>query len=395
MVIGINCGHTASGAGSGAVGLINESEHTRYVGRALMAKFRAAGVTVIDCTIDKANTQNEYLSAVTALANRQDLDWFISIHFNASAGAGHGVEAYTYEGRQYPDALAVCKNIAELGFKNRGVKTGTGLYVISKTKAKALLIEVCFCDNKNDVELYQDSGFDTIAQAIFNGIYDYVVEPIQTTENHNMSRENFIEYVGNIAKQDWTERRICLPSVVVAQAMKESGCGTSELAQNAMALFGIKKNGWIGKTYIKVATEQRPDGSYYQVDSTEWRAYDSWQQSVIDHNDYIATRKVGNQQEPNWNKVVGCDNYVLAVQYLQDAQYKYATSITYEQSLVNDYIEKYDLTRFDVVEDEIAPEGTAWVVQFGAYRSKQKALNLQKRLVEMGVSSVIKQYDKT
>ena len=139
MTIGINCGHTTSGPGYGAVGVIKESEHTRLVGQALMGLLRAAGVAVIDCTIDQANTQQEYLAAAVALANRQDLDWFISIHFNASkTREGHGVEVYTYKGRQYQDALDVCENIESLGFTNRGVKAGSGLYVIRKTKAKSI-----------------------------------------------------------------------------------------------------------------------------------------------------------------------------------------------------------------------------------------------------------------
>ena len=53
MRVGINCGHTASGPGCGAVGLFPESQHTRIVGRAVMEKLRNAGVEVIDCTIDK------------------------------------------------------------------------------------------------------------------------------------------------------------------------------------------------------------------------------------------------------------------------------------------------------------------------------------------------------
>ncbi|MDE5910267.1 MAG: N-acetylmuramoyl-L-alanine amidase, partial [Lachnospiraceae bacterium] len=135
MVVGVNCGHTKSGAGYGAVGIIKESEHTRLVGQALMSLLRSAGVTVMDCTIDQAGTQNEYLAASVALANRQELDWFISIHFNASGSReGHGTEVYTYEGRQYQDAVDVCANLSELGFANRGVKAGTGLYVIRKTK---------------------------------------------------------------------------------------------------------------------------------------------------------------------------------------------------------------------------------------------------------------------
>ena len=160
---------------------------------------------------------------------------------------------------------------------------------------------------------------------------------------------DFIERIAKVAMEDWRERRIMLPSVVLAQAMKESGRGTSELALKANAIFGIKKNGWTGKVYVKDAVEQRPDGSYYTVDDTEWRAYDSWEESVIDHNTYIATRKIGNQTEPNWKNVIGCDDYVLAVQYLQDAQYPYATSKTYAESLINNYIEKYNLTKYDEV----------------------------------------------
>lgn len=169
MKFGINCGHTRSGAGSGAVGIINESVETRNVGYALMNLLKSNGHTVVDCTIDKATTQSAYLSQAVQLANRQDLDYFISIHFNA--GGGKGVEVYTYEGRQFTDALEVCQNISALGFKNRGVKSGTGLYVVRKTKAKSMLIEVCFVDTE-DANLYKQLGVNKIADAIYKAIVD-------------------------------------------------------------------------------------------------------------------------------------------------------------------------------------------------------------------------------
>lgn len=398
MTIGINCGHTASGPGSGAVGIINESEHTRLVGQALMGLLRTAGVNVIDCTIDQANTQREYLAATVALANRQDLDWFISIHFNASKShEGHGVEVYTYEGRQYQDAIDVCANIADLGFTNRGVKAGSGLYVIRKTKAKAMLVECCFCDNKQDVDTYRAAGSaEGIAKAIYKAIYEPVVTqeaPVQ--ENHDLTQEQFVEFVGKIAQEDWIDRRFVLPSVVIAQAIKESAWGRSELAVNANALFGIKLNGWTGRTYIKDATEQNADGSYRTDKNVSWRAYDSWVQSILDHNTYLSERRIGSQTEPNWKDVIGCENYVFAVQHLQGAQFPYATSKTYEESLINDYIEKYDLRRFDVATsqpDQIAPDGSLWIVQAGAYRSLNNARVLQSRLEDMGIISEINLY---
>ena len=171
MLIGINAGHTKSGAGYGAVGCIRESEHTRMVATVLTAYLEAAGVVIKDCTIDTANTQTAYLAKVVELANEKELEWFISIHFNA--GGGHGVEVYTYEGRQYQDAVEVCENISALGFQNRGVKAGTGLYVIQKTKAKSMLIEVCFVDT-DDADKYLSIRADKIGQAIAAALLPYV-----------------------------------------------------------------------------------------------------------------------------------------------------------------------------------------------------------------------------
>lgn len=187
MKIGLNAGHTLSGAGSGTVGVISESAETRRVCNRLTELLAAAGVQVVPCTVDAAPTQAAYLQKAVAMANATDLDYFISIHFNNDAArAGHGVEVYTYKGRQYPDAVEVCEHIAALGFTNRGVKAGSGLYVIRKTKAKAMLIEVCFVNNP-DAALYEQK-FEEVCRAIAYALSDYVaaeskpVAPVQLPE---------------------------------------------------------------------------------------------------------------------------------------------------------------------------------------------------------------------
>lgn len=174
-------------------------------------------------------------------------------------------------------------------------------------------------------------------------------------------QKQFIEFVAEIAIKDWRERRICIPSVVIAQAIKESFWGKSELAVNAKALFGIKDNGWTGALYYKVATEQNKDGSYVTTkDKIPWRKYNSWEESIIDHNTYIATRCVDLQQKttntPNYIKVVGETNYKRAIHALQTARYPYATSLTYETSIINNYIKKYDLEKYDKI--ALASTGT-------------------------------------
>lgn len=173
MRIGLNAGHTLKGPGSGAVGVLNESVETRRIVQVITPMFQAAGCEVVDCTVDQAESQNAYLQEVVKMANRQDLDWFISIHLNNDAAKkGKGVEAYTYLGRQYPDAVEVCEHIAALGFKNRGIKEGSGLYVIRKTKAKALLIEICFV-NEPDASTYKKM-FEDICKAIAYAMAGYV-----------------------------------------------------------------------------------------------------------------------------------------------------------------------------------------------------------------------------
>lgn len=169
MVIGINCGHTVSGTvGAGAIGYLNESDETRAVGKALMRMLRNVGCTVVDCTNDRASTVSENLSEICRLANAQFLDAFISIHFNA--GGGTGAEAYTYDASDRAYASKMLDALYDLGFKNRGIKNGSKLYVVRNTNAPACLLEVCFVDNKEDAELYRKLGAEVIAAALCRAI---------------------------------------------------------------------------------------------------------------------------------------------------------------------------------------------------------------------------------
>lgn len=175
MIVGINCGHTVSGTvGSGAAGFINESSETRAVGYRLEECLRKKGVTVVDCTNDYASTVGENLSRIVAAANAQPLDLFVSIHFNS--GGGRGVEVYTYNGEKFPQAERVCGNMAELGFVSRGIKNGSHLYVIRRSNARAMLVEVCFVDTRSDVDLYNTLGPQRIAEAICGAIVNEKIE---------------------------------------------------------------------------------------------------------------------------------------------------------------------------------------------------------------------------
>ena len=166
--IAINAGHTINGKGKGAVGYINESEETRKVAAALIPLLEAKGHKVINATVDTATTQSAYLRKSVEIANKSKADLFVSIHFNA--GGGKGCEAYTWKGEKVKQAVKVCDNLSKEGFRNRGVKNGSNLYVVRNTTMTAILIEICFVDSKTDYDLYKKIGVKKIAKAIADGI---------------------------------------------------------------------------------------------------------------------------------------------------------------------------------------------------------------------------------
>lgn len=95
----------------------------------------------------------------------------------------------------------------------------------------------------------------------------------------------FIKRIGTAARSDMQSSGV-LASLTIAQAIQESGWGTSTLATMANALFGIKaSNGWSGATYT-VNTQEYLNGSYVTV-SSAFRAYNSWEDSIKGHSDFL------------------------------------------------------------------------------------------------------------
>ena len=169
MIVGINCGHTVSGTvGSGAVGFLNESNETRRVG---------------------------YKVKIVDKANAQPLDWFVSIHFNSG---GRGTEVYTYNGEVFKQAELVCENMAELGFINRGIKNGSNLYVIRRSNARSMLIEVCFVDTESDADLYNEVGADRIAEAISDAIVGEKMEEELTMSQYEELKQMISEQTARV-----------------------------------------------------------------------------------------------------------------------------------------------------------------------------------------------------
>ncbi|NFQ85107.1 N-acetylmuramoyl-L-alanine amidase [Clostridium sporogenes] len=187
MKIGIDCGHTLSGADYGAVGIKAESNLTREVGTKVISKLQALGHTVIKCYKDSCSSLTDSLSYRTNTANNNNVDLYVSIHFNCYNGSAYGTEVFTYGGKELQQARSVLNNISTLGYANRckntSLKDGSNLYVLKHTKAKAMLIECCFCDNAGDMNRY---NAENMANAIVKGLVGTTVNtPSQPSTNNN------------------------------------------------------------------------------------------------------------------------------------------------------------------------------------------------------------------
>lgn len=187
MRINVHAGHNPAGkVACGAVGLINESTEARRVKEEVISQLRQLGHTVYDCTVDNGTGQQDVLKKIVAKCNAHIVDLDVSIHFNSGAGdkAGNGrttgveVLLYSNASRAYREAEKVCKEVAVLGFKNRGLKYRPNLAVLKNTKSPAMLIECCFVDDKDDVQLY---NYEDMASAIVCGITGQRVQESEET----------------------------------------------------------------------------------------------------------------------------------------------------------------------------------------------------------------------
>lgn len=188
-VFGIDEGHGLDGyPNSGAVGKMSESVQTRRLGKRVKEIIKAHGHVIVDCTIDKPASNDASLKERVRLANAQRLDLFVSLHFNA--GGGTGTEVLTYKSQAAPEAVNIIKNMETIGFKNRGIKDGSGLYVIKNTRCKAILVETCFVDTDKDVALYEQK-FEQVANAIAYGIMGMTYKDTTDKDNQEVDAMSY------------------------------------------------------------------------------------------------------------------------------------------------------------------------------------------------------------
>lgn len=186
MKILLISGHGAGDNGACANGY-KEADLTREVVNMLKEKLKKyADIDVYNQTRDAFKDVNNGNIQV----NFANYNYVLEIHFNSFNGSAKGTEIYTTRIENAKTVEEKIMNKLSKFFTVRGVKEKNFnvIYSAKKKGVSSALLEVCFIDNAEDMQIYQNNK-EAICQAICDG----VAEGFGLKEGSHNSNE-----VGNI-----------------------------------------------------------------------------------------------------------------------------------------------------------------------------------------------------
>lgn len=157
-----------------------------------------------------------------------------------------------------------------------------------------------------------------------------------------MTKNEFLETVSKLVVEENNRRgKPLFPSVVIAQAICESGWGQSQIMMKANAIFGIKAfSDWKGKVY-NAKTQECYDGSNYTDIQACFRAYNNLQESISDYFDLIT-------KSERYRKACVANSPLECITAIKNGGY--ATSPEYINTIMS-IINTNNLTKYDNVEN--------------------------------------------
>lgn len=159
-----------------------------------------------------------------------------------------------------------------------------------------------------------------------------------------MLKSEFIPKIAPLVQAENKKRGYPLfSSVVIAQAICESGWGQTKLMMKANAIFGIKAgSSWKGKVY-NAKTQECYDGKTYTNITACFRAYDNLSESISDYFDLIT-------KSQRYRKACIAETPKECIQAIKNGGY--ATSPLYV-NIIMSIIKKNNLTQYDIVNTNV------------------------------------------
>lgn len=197
--------------------------------------------------------------------------------------------------------------------------------VIQVNGSKLLLDKVISWINKADVTL-AGSKSNSGSSNKNNAASMHNVNVHLTNKHWTTAQTNFVNGIAADIVNVCNSNKL-YASVAMAQAVLESGYGTSSLAQEAHNLFGIKADStWKGATYTK-STKEVINGRTVTINAS-FRKYASIKDSIADYAKKLESRaQYANAFAPK------SANYVASIKAIKAGGY--ATSTTYVGSIIN------------------------------------------------------------
>lgn len=162
----------------------------------------------------------------------------------------------------------------------------------------------------------------------------------------NQTTEEFIKKIGESARQVAHQYDL-YASVMIAQAILESGSGNSGLASEPnYNLFGIKGE-YDGASIVMKTQEDNGKGNLYTIDSA-FRKYPSYKESLEDYAKLLKEGLTGNKDYYHGTWKSQTTSYKEATHFLMG---RYATDTQYAEKL-NQLIDVYNLTAYDEWHEE-------------------------------------------
>lgn len=157
MKILLCVGHSLlkSGAYTSANGYCNEYNYNKKLVNDVVKELKNKGHTVdkLICPEKTFDSAKEEKSYKLTRERAKNYDLTMELHLNsASTCTAHGCEVlyYSEKGKSY--AKNIQKGLSKI-FTNRGIKKRNDLYMLTRTKSPAVIVESFFCTSKSDYAL--------------------------------------------------------------------------------------------------------------------------------------------------------------------------------------------------------------------------------------------------
>ncbi|MBD2451752.1 N-acetylmuramoyl-L-alanine amidase [Nostoc sp. FACHB-152] len=236
MKFAIDIGHNCP-PDTGARGIKVEDNLTLDVGTRVIEKLKSLGHEVILCKPQSASSVKDSLSQRVNKANANRVELYVSIHFNSFNGQANGTEVFAGSDTSRKYAKPVLDEIVKLGFFNRGVKSGSHLFVLRNTNMPAILVEGCFVDSQKDINLYNP---EALANAIVKGLTGQLptspVNPVPDEEGNVDTTTLRLQKALNRLKITDKDNKPLVEDNVLGDA-------TSSAVENFQKIVGIASSG--------------------------------------------------------------------------------------------------------------------------------------------------------